>query len=975
MSRTRVRLCLILTVVVVVAGFLVLRQAPLPVQERQVRAALEARDWRAAESGARQILSKHPESPVAKWALGKIAQQNRKFAEAVEWLSQVPLEAPDGTEAQLLAGEIDLISLHRLTPARSRFRAYLQRHPRQAGAISHLASIEGFIGNDRAAGELRVQLIQLRQTTLLDMILLGLRDTAAENSGYLDVYVAAAPDDLLTIQAQAHFALLKHDLTVAEERLRVLAEKAPALPEGQVMAGRLLLEQGQLEQIRPWFDALSTEAKEDAVAWRTLGDAERLAGFKESAVHCYWQALRRDPVQQQASYHLGQLLAGMQQPEAAAFLDRAEGLQEMLVAILYVHSTGEMKATRRIVDAANRCGLLWEAAAWCDLAMRAKPGPDTQWAHLETARLAPLLKASFGRTHPEFDLAAKFDLSRYPLRPASGSKSPVEAVARIEGERRFEFRDDAKAAGLEMSFVDGHDEVFGGKRAFEFSGGGVGVIDYDADGWPDLYFPQGCEWPPRSGQREHLDQLHRNRGDGQFKEVARSAQIFEDRYSQGAAIGDFNADGFDDLVVANVGRERIYQNLGDGTFEDCTESAGLGGDSWSTSVSLADLTGDGLPDLYVANYVGGDSMGDHRCLDSQNKRRACTPHDFPAAADEFYVNLGDGRFEERSRELGMESRTGKGLGLLVTRLNAGDPSPSLFVANDTDGNLLFRRTSPADGGSKFTEESLIAGVQFDADGRSLACMGVAAGDATGDGLLDLVITNYYAESNMFLVQQPDGSFLDEARTAGLRQPSLNMLGFGTQFIDLDLDGWLDLVVLNGHVDDERSRGIPYKMRPQLFRNRLGRFEEQMPQDRGWFSGEYLGRALVRLDWNRDGVEDCVAAVQDDSFALLTNVTPPPETGSLTLHLIGRQSRNAVGAIVRVTSGAETWVRQISAGDGYLASNSRDVIVPRGSAPELRIAVDWGDGKTQEFAWAGTHATLIVAEDYETPLPIHVNGVR
>jgi hypothetical protein len=458
--------------------------------------------------------------------------------------------------------------------------------------------------------------------------------------------------------------------------------------------------------------------------------------------------------------------------------------------------------------------------------------------------------------------------------------------------------------------------------------------------------------------------------------VATSAHLIEDRYSQGASAGDIDSDGSPDLFVANVGQNRLFQNLGDGTFDDVTAAAGLTAAAWSTSAALADLDGDGLSDLYVVNYLGGSDVTERLCRSPDGKPRECDPHDFPAARDEVYRNLGDGRFADHRSDWGMNAETGKGLGVVVGRLSPDDEC-AVLVANDTDGNLFFRRPR---GGDRFEQDALLTGVKFDAEGRSLACMGVAVGDATGDGLLDLVVTNYYDESNMFFIQQPGGGlFLDEAGRGGLRLPSLKMLGFGTQWLDADLDGWLDLIVVNGHVARERRAGIPYEMSPQIFRNlgdaegrSAGEFVDVSATAGNWFEGRYLGRGLATLDWNRDGRTDFVVGQQDSPCRLVTNDSTP-RGRSVSLTLRGRHGeRDAIGTVVRVRSQGREQVFSLTAGDGYMASNQRTLLLTPGeSLPDgtVMLEITWPSGMMESRALPDGIRAAIAVEGLDGLWPL------
>lgn len=329
------------------------------------------------------------------------------------------------------------------------------------------------------------------------------------------------------------------------------------------------------------------------------------------------------------------------------------------------------------------------------------------------------------------------------------------------------------------------------------------------------------------------------------------------------------------------------------------------------------------------------------------------------------MNLGDGRFEEQTQSaLIAERLAGRGLGIVVAAIDRPD-RPNLFIGNDTDPNFWYVNQTEKSGGQlRFDESAVLAGLAYDSDGLAQACMGIAAGDVDRDGLLDFFVTNFFRESNTLYVQQPGMTFLDKTREAGLREPSLLMLGFGAQFLDADADGWLDLMLTNGHVYNDAHLGDPFRMRLQFFRNSSkGRFTEILPQHLGpSFENPVLGRALVRWDWNRDGLPDAVVSHLDAPLAVLTNRTES-SNHALVLTLRGIESnREAIGAIVHVNADSERWMTTITAGDGYMASNDRRLILGLGQRKTVdEIVIHWPSGKSQTFHNIKTGNELLLIE--------------
>ena len=484
---------------------------------------------------------------------------------------------------------------------------------------------------------------------------------------------------------------------------------------------------------------------------------------------------------------------------------------------------------------------------------------------------------------------------------------------------------------------------------FEFTGGGVAILDYDGDLWPDIYLTQGCLWPVDPAQQQHRDRLFRNLGNGSYQDVTEQSGLGDNRFSQGVQIGDYNNDGYPDIYLANVGENRLYANNGDGTFQDVTEQAGIGGKRWTTSCLVADLNQDGLADLYEVNYLSGDNVFDLICSQAGGKARSCSPTEFDAQQDRLFLNLGNGQFQDATEAMGIVAADGKGLGIVAADFE-GAGKLSLFVANDMTANFYFTQATQSPG--RFTEQAVIRGLAYDREGKAQACMGIAVDDYNQDGLVDLFVTNFYKESNTLYVQQAGGLFHDGTRQAALRQPGFNLLGFGTQFLDAQLDGRPDLVVANGHIDDFTYQDIPFQMPPQFLTNRNGTYQETGKEAGPYFQRKLLGRGLAAADLNRDGKADFVVSHLDAPVAVLANTTM--QTGNyLAIQLrSGTGQRDAIGATVTLVMGGDKprkLVRQLTAGDGYQASNQRQFLIGVGSEQQVdQLQVKWPSGRVDNY---------------------------
>ncbi len=375
------------------------------------------------------------------------------------------------------------------------------------------------------------------------------------------------------------------------------------------------------------------------------------------------------------------------------------------------------------------------------------------------------------------------------------------------------FSDDADAAGLR--FVQENGGATGRLIPPVTSSGGVGLIDIDNDGWLDVFVVQGGSFPPDPRSTRPGDRLFRNQRDGTFEDVTDRSGIagMPRGYGHGVAVGDYDNDGHADLFVTRWRSYALYHNRGDGTFEDATSRAGLDGDrDWPTSAAFADLDGDGDLDLYVCHYMNWDERDTRTCSDPADPSiYNCSPLDFPSRLDHVFRNDG-GRFVDVTKDAGLQDLDGRGLGVLAADLDE-DGKVDLFIANDMTANYLYKNN----GKFRFQETGLAAGVAGNASGGFQAGMGVAGGDLDGDGRLDLAVTNFYNESTSFFRNLGQGFFSDQSAAIGLAGPSRYVLGFGIAFLDVDNDGWLDLLTSNGHVHDGRPQ-FPWKMPVQLYHN-------------------------------------------------------------------------------------------------------------------------------------------------------------
>ena len=514
--------------------------------------------------------------------------------------------------------------------------------------------------------------------------------------------------------------------------------------------------------------------------------------------------------------------------------------------------------------------------------------------------------------------------------------------------------DVARSAGLAFTHING---ATGAKHLPETMGSGIAWLDFDSDGWIDLYVVQSGSFPP-DGAAASANRLYRNRGDGTFEDVTQRSGVGDRGYGQGVVAGDVNGDGHTDLFVCNFGRDALYLNRGDGTFENATARAGVALEGWSSSAAFADADGDGDLDLYVARYLEYDPGAALYCgLPDTDERRYCDPSLFRGASNRFYRNRGDGTFEDATAAAGLQDPGGKSLGVLFTDLD-GDGWPELYVANDLTFNNLYRNR----GNGTFEDVSLLSGTAVNREGKVEAGMGLAVGDLDGDGDPDLVKSNFDVELNTFYQNLGALMFEDVSARSGFGPPSFNLLGFGIVLADLDRDGDLDAYVANGHILDKPLReSVTHAQRGLLLLgDGKGHFREQRCGPA--FERAEVGRGLAVADYDNDGDPDLAILNNGGPLQLLRNDGAGGQW--LGLRLRGRApNTGAVGARVNLTTDTGRQVRWRLAGDSYQSSSDPRVLFGLPRSDRVRtLEIVWPHGTPTVLEKVALGAYTTVAQD-------------
>ena len=528
---------------------------------------------------------------------------------------------------------------------------------------------------------------------------------------------------------------------------------------------------------------------------------------------------------------------------------------------------------------------------------------------------------------------------------------------------RAEFTDQTAAAGITFEH---HAGGLIKKHIVETMGGGAAFFDADRDGDIDLYAVNGATVETYREKTGPGNVLYLNDGDGSFTDGTAAAGVGDASWGMGCTMGDVDGDGYGDLYITNFGPNVMYHNDGDGTFTDISNSAGVGGAEFSSSAAFLDIDNDGDLDLYVGTYLTYDvDAPQDRVCTYAGFEIYCGPQGLARGGDVLYRNNGDNTFTDVTRPSGISwANHYYGLGVLPGDFD-GDGDTDIFVANDKTPNLLFRNA----GDGTCAERGLLAGVAYNADGNEEAGMGVAAGDYDGDGNADLYVTHFFRESNTLYRSLGEGVFQDVTREVGLEQPTLASLGWGTQFLDYDADGDLDLFVANGHVYpqiDLQKLGTSYQQTNQLFRN---------DGTAGWIdvsatSGPGLrvartSRGAAFGDYDNDGDTDIFVVNLDEAATLLRNDTAGGNR--LMVHLQGMgANRDGVGAWIRVRASGQTQLRYISAASSYLSANDLRASFGLGQAAWVdQVDITWPDGSQQQIPHVAANRRLVVYQQGES----------
>ena len=540
----------------------------------------------------------------------------------------------------------------------------------------------------------------------------------------------------------------------------------------------------------------------------------------------------------------------------------------------------------------------------------------------------------------------------------TGGSLFVLCLAATGAAQNLHFRDITAQAGIHFTHNNG---AFGKKWLPETMGPGCAFIDYDNDGYPDILLINGSDFPGHAHGGATTPKLYHNNHDGTFTDVTRKAGLAVPMFGFGVAVGDYDNDGFDDLFITALGQSRLFHNNGNGTFADVTKTAGMMGPSeFSTSAAWVDYDRDGKLDLVIANYVQWTEKTDLYCTLDGAHKSYCTPESYKGTAVRLWHNLGGGKFEDATQRAGLGDPTSKSLGIAVLDYN-DDGWPDILIANDTQPNKLYLNKK----NGTFEERGVAAGIGFSEDGIARAGMGADAADYDRSGHPSVLISNFSNQMVSLYHNEGNGLFVDEAPQSEVGRATLVTLGFGCFFFDYDNDGWQDIFVADGHIEDQIEhvqKRVSYAEPPHLFQNLGGgKFTEVTAKMGDAFGKPKVARAAAYGDIDGDGFPDIL---------LTTNAGPTylfhSEGGtnhSVRLKLVGTKSnRDGIGAVVRVVAGSDKQTKMLRSGSSYLSQSELVLTFGLGGKTKAdSVEIVWPSGQVDKLANIDAGQTVTVQE--------------
>jgi tetratricopeptide (TPR) repeat protein len=935
--------------------------------------AVVSKNWNEAETWIRQALLESPDDPKVFKNAAVIYGRSGRKTEAAEMMAA----SVDASGDKASVGDVQLafqamMDAGKFYDAAELLERSVKRMPDQATLRRNLV---GFYGEAELLEQAMPHVEYLIRQRAFDLpFLKAWVDTSYRRYSQtaIELLRKRNPDDwrIRLGEARSMFDDSKH--TAAIELLRQIIDKHPDFAPAHALLGRCLMADGQYDQLTSWHSKCPESIQSMSTYWLTVGDWSIEAGDPAGAARAYGESIERDANNAAAWTGYAAAIRKMISQKVSNRIDQqqlehtAQAAQDRFATLLELRKLYYRNGRLKVNDQASltsiagqlfELGRLWEAEAWSAVAMTVEGKNDKNLPALREQIVDRLRRDRAWQVSRDDDAFA-FEAHEFPmpsvLENSSNGPDPSKAkkLAKFDTPRLpIRLEDQAQKRGINFygrtgDSVDGPHVILS-----ESLGCGGGCIDFDRDGQQDLILlAAGGSF---RGRDSEPNRCYRNL-DGQFADVTTEARCGDTGFGQGVSVGDINEDGFPDMLLLNLGANRLLQNNGDGTFSDVSDLMGDDLQKWSVSGAIFDVNGDGFNDYFVVNYCDAEAPIHLPCYeDKTGALQTCHPLLYPASSDDVYLGLPTGGFRLPTQSVIQFESAGRGLGIVAGNLES--QGMSAYVANDMSANHYYRLGSSAV--KPYRDTASLNGLAVFANTQTQASMGMAAGDFDHDGDLDFYITGFAREYNIYYEQQSPGLWVDRSLALGLVKPTLDFVGFGTQAIDLDNDGLDELLVTNGHIGDFGKDLPPYAQQFQLFRRQSdGRFlAEDLGILKGYFSKPHVGRAMWRGDFDRDGRTDAVVTHATEPVAVLMNRSPS-DHHRIGFRLVATDGpRDAVGSTVRFESQTRTGRPPIQrtlfrlAGDGYMTTNEDVLRAGTGKADEVKnVIVTWPSGQQQSY---------------------------
>lgn len=902
---------------------------------------------------AKGLLIQRPNDADALFVSSRIMAKRNDLKGAIGLISRIDPDHPKAGDAAV--GQLSewLAQSGDLYGAEANLLRLLKKHPTAVPAIRLLIDVYSAQCRRWESAKYLDRLVRLGDFTEAELIKAIDYREPYDNESLRKAALRLNPNDPFCRLGEIRTFTFKGVWGQFHGQLSEISKQKPDQLEPWIWYGESLIETGRSNEIPAWLKDRPTGYLTHPEYWYILGLWYYGNNSNSEAARCFTEAIKLDRRHVAAMVQLSEVLLRMGDEEnskrARVFSGHLVRINDLAQQIQRGYGTREdfVDIARRYREVGDEIGAFgWEALV---VANDKKPLPAELISKQKELRTLKL---------PPSKLLDGMPVDQWVLPPDNvvpDSTSMESASPSIASTLTIKMSDVAEQLGLDCQYDNGA-EPGRGWFTLEGVGGGVTAIDYDRDGWVDLYFSQAGDSPTKPSPAYKPKKLFRSLASKKFVETTRSACVVDFGYGQSVGTADLDQDGFSDLMVANVGRIECYRNMGDGTFERMEMPQAPQESKWNSSLQAADINGDTIPDIFHGVYIDGDEVFVKWCQNTTSNRGNCHPKRFTPgrsrvlfSSDEESSTFG-ANWRLAPQSLLDSLKDGYAFGALITNVDQAAGN-DVFIANDVSPNHFLLSQIGPDGKQHLVECAAESGVAVDSSGRAQACMGIASGDQNRDGLIDIIVTNYRHEVSTLYLQTRPGVFTDGTRGSSLGIYTREWLSFGCQLMDLDNDGWLDFITVNGHIDDLTSEGMQWKMPPQVLKNNRGKFEWlRTPSPGPYFDVDNVGRGLTMVDYNRDGRGDVVATHLDRQCALLENQSPTNGQNFIQLELIGTKSeRDAVGAIIRVIAGSESWVVPVTVGDGFYGTNERLSHIGLGNVSSIsRIEIDWPSGIREQY---------------------------